>query len=76
MVWTPPTLSEELSEGCAGSEADPLAPTASKCLRWKIRSSQATGGSEMKRTVVGIDIAKRVFVRPASRLSFCFTGGI
>jgi hypothetical protein len=28
----------------------------------------------MNRIVVGVDIAKRVFVRPASRMSFCFTG--
>ncbi|MBB5405060.1 hypothetical protein QF000_000284 [Paraburkholderia atlantica] len=25
-------------------------------------------------TTVGIDLAKDVFVRPASRASFCFTG--
>jgi hypothetical protein len=30
----------------------------------------------MNRIVVGVDIAKRVFVRPVSRLSFCFTGGL
>ncbi|SIT47802.1 conserved hypothetical protein [Paraburkholderia ribeironis] len=28
----------------------------------------------MKITAVGVDIAKNVFVRPASRVSFCFTG--
>jgi len=28
----------------------------------------------MKITTVGIDLAKNVFVRPASRVSFCFTG--
>ena len=28
----------------------------------------------MKYTTVGVDIAKNVFVRPASRVSFCFTG--
>ncbi|CAG9187383.1 hypothetical protein LMG23994_06828 [Cupriavidus pinatubonensis] len=28
----------------------------------------------MKLTVIGMDIAKHVFVRPASRLNFCFTG--
>ncbi|BDB29248.1 hypothetical protein CTP10_R66610 (plasmid) [Cupriavidus sp. P-10] len=28
----------------------------------------------MKLTAVGVDVAKRVFVRPASRLNFCFTG--
>jgi hypothetical protein len=39
-----------------------------------VQSSQATGGSDMNRIVVGVDIAKRVFVRPVSRLSFCFTG--
>ena len=26
-------------------------------------------------TTIGLDIAKNVFVRPASRVSFCFTGG-
>ena len=30
----------------------------------------------MKITTVGIDLAKNVFVRPASRVSFCFTGEI
>jgi len=30
--------------------------------------------SEIK--LMGVDLAKNVFVRPASRLSFCFTGGI
>jgi len=29
----------------------------------------------MKITTIGIDLAKEVFVRPESRLSFCFTGG-
>jgi len=28
----------------------------------------------MKITTVGIDLAKNLFVRPASRVSFCFTG--
>ena len=28
----------------------------------------------MNATTYGLDIAKRVFVRPASRLSFCFKG--
>jgi hypothetical protein len=27
-------------------------------------------------TTVGVDLAKEVIVRPASRLSFCLTGGI
>jgi hypothetical protein len=27
-------------------------------------------------TMVGLDLAKNVFVRPASRVSFCFTGGL
>jgi hypothetical protein len=27
-------------------------------------------------TTLAIDLAKRVFVRPVSRLSFCFTGGL
>jgi hypothetical protein len=26
-------------------------------------------------TIIGVDLAKNVFVRPASRVSFCFTGG-
>jgi hypothetical protein len=26
-------------------------------------------------TTVGIDLAKDIFVRPESRVSFCFTGG-
>jgi len=30
----------------------------------------------MKITAIGFDLAKNVFVRPASRLSFCFTGGM
>ena len=29
-----------------------------------------------KITTIGLDLAKNVFVRPESRLSFCFTGGI
>src|SRR5208283_3691328 len=38
------------------------APTASKCPRWKVFSlHRQTGGSEMNRIVVGVDIAKRVF---------------
>jgi hypothetical protein len=28
----------------------------------------------MNATTYGLDIAKRVFVRPESRVSFCFTG--
>ena len=28
----------------------------------------------MNITTIGIDLAKNVFVRPASRVSFCFTG--
>jgi hypothetical protein len=27
-------------------------------------------------STIGLDLAKSVFVRPASRVSFCFTGGI
>ena len=30
----------------------------------------------MELTVIAVDIAKKVFVRPESRLSLCFTGGI
>jgi len=30
----------------------------------------------MKVTTLSIDLAKHVFVRPESRLGFCFTGGI
>jgi hypothetical protein len=30
----------------------------------------------MNITQIGIDLAKLVFVRPASRLSFCFTGEV
>jgi hypothetical protein len=26
-------------------------------------------------STIGVDLAKSVFVRPASRVSFCFTGG-
>ena len=29
-----------------------------------------------KITTIGLDLAKNVFVRPESRLSFCFTGFI
>jgi hypothetical protein len=28
----------------------------------------------MNVTTIGIDLAKNIFVRPASRVSFCFTG--
>jgi hypothetical protein len=28
----------------------------------------------MNITTIGLDLAKMVFVRPASRVSFCFTG--
>jgi hypothetical protein len=28
----------------------------------------------MQITTIGLDLAKNVFVRPESRLSFCFTG--
>ncbi len=28
----------------------------------------------MEIDILGIDLAKQVFVRPASRVSFCFTG--
>ena len=31
--------------------------------------------STAKLPVIGLDIAKNVFVRPESRLSLCFTGG-
>ncbi len=27
-------------------------------------------------SIIGLDLAKNVFVRPESRVSFCFTGGI
>jgi hypothetical protein len=30
----------------------------------------------MNATTVAVDLAKNVFVRPASRLSLCFTGGL
>jgi hypothetical protein len=30
----------------------------------------------MKITTAGMDLAKNVIVRPVSRLSFCFTGGL
>jgi hypothetical protein len=30
----------------------------------------------MNITTIGLDLAKNVFVRPVSRLSFCFTGGL
>jgi hypothetical protein len=39
----------------------PTGPTASKCLRWKGSIFTGTGGSDMNRIVVGVDIAKRVF---------------
>ena len=61
MGWTPSTL---MSGGCEGEEVDPRGPTASKVPRGEdAGSSQATGGSRMQvnRTVVGVDMAKRVF---------------
>ena len=32
------------------------------------------GAVHMQITTIGLDIAKNVFVRPESRVSFCFTG--
>jgi hypothetical protein len=45
--------------------------------KWKCQPPlKRMGASVMKITTVGIDLAKNVFVRPASRLSFCFTGEV
>jgi len=44
--------------------------------KWKChRPLEPRGASIMKITTIGIDLAKSVFVRPASRLSLCLTGG-
>jgi hypothetical protein len=43
-------------------------------MRDHIGLQTKTETSKMKLTPVGIDIAKNVFVRPESRVSYCFTG--
>jgi hypothetical protein len=47
--------------------------------KWRFVVTTCTGGSAMKTTaqlpIIGMDIAKKVFVRPESRLCLCFTGG-
>jgi hypothetical protein len=57
-------------------------PEPSVLMRWTRRlPSGDTDGRQpdvwrfiMEIDILGIDLAKQVFVRPASRLSFCLTG--
>jgi hypothetical protein len=58
------------------TKADPLEPERHRCARVEVSSNHSRDrGSTMNVTTYGLDLAKRVFVRPESRLSFCFTGG-
>ncbi len=47
-----------------------------RCAKVEIQRqhSNRIGASIMQITTVGIDLAKNMFVRPESRVSFCFTG--
>jgi hypothetical protein len=54
-------------------DASPLTSLEGEVIDIHLR---ITGYEMMKRSTFGLDLAKRVFVRPASRLSFCFTGGV
>lgn len=49
-----------------------LPQTASQCAKMMWCRPQ---DGEMKDTMIGVALAKNVLVRPASRVSFCFTGG-
>jgi hypothetical protein len=58
-------------------QVDPLEPERHQCARVEMSSNHSRDrGSTMSITTYGLDLAKRVFVRPASRLSFCFTGEV
>ena len=58
-------------------QGDPLEPGRHLCARVEMFGNHArVRGSTMNITTYGLDLAKRVFVRPESRLSFCFTGGL
>jgi hypothetical protein len=47
-----------------------------RCARVEMFTNHSQDrGSDMQLTTYGVDLAKRVFVRPESRVSFCFTGG-
>ena len=51
--------------------------TASRCQTgWYEPPVKNEKESTMKIMRIGVDLAKNVYVRPESRLSFCFTGGI
>jgi hypothetical protein len=46
-----------------------------RCARVEMSGNHSQDrGSDMQVTTYGVDLAKQVFVRPVSRLSFCFTG--
>ena len=61
MVWTPPT-SKVRCVGELAKEVDPPGRRHQSAQEVEgVQSSQATGGSDMNRIVVGVDIAKRVF---------------
>lgn len=51
----------------------PVRPVLSEDGR--VKSNGWKDGSMTYDTMIGIDLAKNVFVRPASRMSFCLTGG-
>jgi hypothetical protein len=58
------------------NKADPL-PERHHCARVEMFSNHLRDrGSTMNVTTYAVDLAKRVFVRPVRRLSFCFTGGL
>ena len=60
MVWTPPTSKVKYEVSLRSKWT--LRADGIKVPKVEgVQSSQATGGSDMNRIVVGVDIAKRVF---------------
>jgi hypothetical protein len=51
-------------------------PTALVCHSGGVEENHLREASMGEVSTIGLDLAKNVFVRPASRVSFCFTGGI
>jgi hypothetical protein len=53
----------------------PVAGNGIKMPRWGSHApSTHSKGKSMAIVTLGIDLAKNVFARPASRVNFCFTG--
>jgi hypothetical protein len=62
-------------ERCYSNGMDAPTRNGISVPKWScVSTTSQTGAPIMKATTIGIDLAKNLFVRPASRVSFCFTG--